>query len=327
MQWFISHQSALEYWRHALAPYALAKTKLRIKKLPDTTRGTKELWAADSLSLSKPLHILVGSDNARKTTRTLRCHISTGVFPSGSFLRATPNLVVSSPELCFMQMASELPFVALIALGYELCGGYRLDRDTETEQGFRNDIALSSVAKLKTYAENTPKLKGRKTALRALQHITDGSASPMETILCMLLTLPYRLGGYGFPLPQLNHCVTVSASLGTNARAAQKAKLYCDLFWPSHRVDIEYDSDAYHTGSDRIAKDAIRRNALSSAGITVLTVSRLQIVRTDELYKVAEILCRLLDRRLKCPMPEFATHHEALHKQLLATISSLTNCT
>jgi hypothetical protein len=140
----------------------------------------------------------------------------------------------------------------------------------------------------------------------------------------MLLTLPYRLGGYGLPLPQLNYCITAPSSPSVHSEiASRKAKFYCDLYWPSHRVDVEYDSDAHHTGSDRIAKDALRRNALSSAGIIVLTVSRLQIVNADELYKVAKILSKFLNKRLKYSQPEFAARHKVLHKQLLPTVLSV----
>jgi len=262
-------------------------------------------------NLTLPLHVLVGSDNARKSCKSLHCHISSGRFPDGSFIQMASGLIVCSPELCFLQMAGELHFIDLVEFGYEICGRYRIGKENAPGQGFRDDLPLTSVAKLCSYITKATGLKGRTNALKALRFIADGSASPMETVLTMLLTLPYRIGGYGFPLPMLNHRIEVT----TNARKSKK--YYCDLYWPSGQVDVEYDSDAFHTGPDRIAKDAIRRTALMSAGIAVVTISRKQLYDVRELREVAELLSQLLGKRLRYPKKEFAVRHAQLRRQLL----------
>ena len=225
------------------------------------------------------------------------------------------GLAVTSPELCFLQMASELPLVGLVALGYELCGGYRLDPESAKDKGFRIDRPLASVESLSSYVARTSGSKGNKNALKALRFIMDGSASPMETILAILLVFPHRLGGYGFPKPLLNHRIDASASV---RKATGKSNYYyCDLYWPDEKVDVEYDSDVYHTGSNRIAQDAIRRNALSSMGITVVTVSRRQVVDTLKLRELAEELSKLLGRRLRYTITEFSYRNAKLLEQLL----------
>ena len=163
--------------------------------------------------------------------------------------------------------------------------------------GFRGDSPLASVASLGSYAARAAGKKGRKNALKALRFIENGSASPMETVLAILLVLPYRLGGYGFPKPLLNYRIEIPASIG---KTAGKSKYYyCDLYWPDRKVDVEYDSDTYHTGSERIAQDATRRNALSSTGITVVTVSRSQVIRGSKMREFTEVLSKLLKRRLQ----------------------------
>jgi hypothetical protein len=256
----------------------------------------------------------VGGDNARKVSKKLQCHISSLQFPHGSFIQAKEGLVVSSPELCFVQMAGELSLVELIALGYELCGSYRLDSASEQQRGFRGDVALSSVSKLGAYVSRATGLKGRKNAQRALRFIADGSASPMETVLVMLLCLPYLLGGYGFPLPLLNCPVEVQ---NKTKGARGKSRFYCDLYWGDEQVDVEYDSDAYNVKSEQIAQDAIRRNTLSSAGVAVVTVTRRQIVDMVKFREVARALSKLLDKRLQCPVPEFGVRHAWLRGQIL----------
>ena len=272
------------------------------------------LYAEKFWGLDLPLHVLVGSRNARKVNRNMRCHVSPGEFPDGSFVQIDSGLVVSSPELCFLQMAGKLPLIGLVALGNELCGKYRLGKENADGKGFRGDSPITSVDSLNSYAAKVAGLKGRKSALMALPFIADGSASPMETILAMLLVLPYRLGGYGFPMPLFNYRIDVKVGAG---KTAGKSKYYCDLYWPDKKVAVEYDSDAYHTGSERIEQDAIKRNALSSMGVTVVTMSRLQVIETSKLRESAEVLSRLLGKRLKCPAKEFKYRHAELRDQLL----------
>ena len=345
MPWIISHRSALEYWRSASAGVALPGNKLRITKLPKKTMDAGGLLCGDTLGLSMPLHILVGSGNARKTARRLDCHVSTGQFPSGSFIKVTPKMAVCSPELCFLQMASELALPELVVLGYEFCGGYRLDKTGEPQRGFRDDGPLTSVARLGAYLARTSGMKGHKNASRAMRYLVEGSNSPMETVLCMLLTLPYRLGGYGFTQPLLNGDLGVAngrakttGAVRNSARSREAAgtiavmrratkqvrasKFYGDLYWPDKRVDVEYDSDAYHSASDKHYKDSTRRNTIVAAGLTVLTVSRWQIIHTEELRKVAGALSARLGKRLKCSYPEFSYRHRILRSRLLPKISA-----
>ena len=284
-------------------------------KPPDNPLSVEELRAEKFWGLTMPLHVLVGSDNARKLNRYLHCYISSGEFPNGSFVRMNSGLTVSSPELCFLQMASELSLVDLVALGYEFCGVYRLDQENSEGKGFHGDLPLTSISSLSSYIAKAVGLKGRKKAQKALCFIADGSASPMETILSMLLTLPYRLGGYKFPKPLLNY--RIETPVNVDESNGKSKNYYCDLYWADKKVDVEYDSDTYHTGPERIAQDAIRRNALSRMGITVVTVSRRQVVEASQMRELAEILSKLLGKRLQHPIKELTYRNAKLLNQLL----------
>jgi len=338
MKWIFSHQTALEIWRKAPARSIETSTKLRNMKPPVKPIDTKELKIEKLQNLSLPLHVLVGSLNARKASKSLSCHISLAVIPEWSFIRMPSGLIVSSPELCFLQMAGELTFIDLIVLGYELCGTYRLDREDNPVKGFRNDLPLTNTGKLKSYADKAVNLKGCKNARRAISFIADGSASPMETILTMLLTLPYRFGGYGFPKPLLNYRIDAPLSTddsysdfptlitidSTGIKSSipmneliNKSKFSCDLYWHDSKVAVEYDSDAFHVGPDRIEKDAIRRNTLTSAKITMITASRRQVTDAKKLRELAEALSKLLGKRLNYPVKEFALRQANLMDKLL----------
>ena len=339
MKWIISHQSALEFWRRAQAENALAEKRLRAMKFQAKPIDIVELQAENFYGLTTPLHVLVGACNARKVNRNLQCHVNTVELPHGSFIRMDSGMVVSSPELCFLQMAGELPFVDLVALGYELCGNYRLatgndpagqnttgNDESAENRGFRDDLPLTSVSNLISYIAKAIGSKGRKNAMKALHFVADGSASPMETILAIMIILPYRLGGYGFPKPLLNYCIEEPSANKSNPKSTSKPKVYyCDLYWPEEKVDVEYDSDAYHTGSARIEQDAIRRNALTNMGITVITVSRRQVIAALKMRELAKVLSRLLRKRLRYPRTEFTYRQAKLLEQLLPKLPTTCN--
>ena len=73
----------------------------------------------------------------------------------------------------------------------------------------------------------------------------------------------------GLPQPSLNRFIPLNAA---EQKALNRSYFFCDLYWEQAKLAIEYDSDAEHSGSERIASDAARRNALLSLGITVITV-------------------------------------------------------
>jgi len=232
-------------------------------------------------------------------------------------------------------MASELPLIKLIMLGFELCGTYSLsgfagtnntyvyknsgvdgNRDaagtegatgaaaiaasatltTSALSGFYSRPQLTSVSKLSAFVDRMEGADGVKNARKALNYIADGSASPMETILVMLMILPYRLGGYGLPVPELNSRITPVKEIRSNS---SKSFYSCDLLWRDANLAVEYDSNQYHTGAERIASDSKRRNVLNAIGITVYTVTSKQIYSYKELEKVAKLLAIRLGKRLR----------------------------
>jgi len=317
VDWVISHRSALEFWRKASARAVLTKKLPRVDarpiELPTEPLDAGTLHDENYYGLTLPLEILVGSSNARKVNRNLICHTYKWRDNEENFVRVSPGLAVCSPELCFVQLANRLSLIELIEIGYELCGGYRLDKLQNPSRGFRDDFPLTSVADLSAFIDRATRHKGLVGAARATQFILDNSKSPRETTLAMLLTLPYRLGGYGFEKPRLNYRIDVSGEFGKKAGK----QYFCDLFWPEARLAVEYDSDAYHALPERIAEDAIRKNDLTSVGITVYTMTNRQVTNSIQLQKLAKQLSRKLDKRLKLKKPEFDTRHNELRQLLL----------
>jgi len=250
----------------------------------------------------------------------VKTHIISQPLVEGCAIDVGKGLYVASPELCLLQMANELPYAKLIELGLEFCGDYALYTQENTGEikntfanrdSFYQDIhnedpdlyrdgfyyrnQLTNLKKLAAFVDRAVGMQGRPRMQSALNHINDGSYSPMETILTIMLTLPYKLGGYKLPMPVLNHRVDLSHSARYNT---SRSYLVCDLFWPDARVAVEYDSDRHHTGAERIASDAIRRNTLAAMGIQVITVTRRQLRDINEFEKVARLLAAYLGKRL-----------------------------
>ena len=95
------------------------------------------------------------------------------------------------------------------------------------------------------------------------------------------------LGGYGFSFPALNKRITLTKSA---RKHFSKDYYVCDMYWPDEKVAVEYDSDQHHTGSDRIASDSKRRNALATSGVRVISVTKQQLMNSSELESAARTI-------------------------------------
>jgi very-short-patch-repair endonuclease len=297
--------------RHSSINTAIKRVR---RKSPGQLPPSGELRFDNPLDLQPPFDILVSSANARKVNRWMQCHVCGAHFPDGSFVDMGHGMLVSSPELCYLQMAETLSLLDLIKLGFEFCGTYRYDSDAENDAGFRAELSLTSKSRIAAFLARMPGARGHKLAEKALNYVLDNSASPMETVLALMLCLPYRLGGYGFPAPQMNHRVSVTQE----ARKASKKRYYlCDLFWPDAKLDLEYDSNAYHANTIRIAEDSSRRNALAYMGVSVITVTGNQISNDSEMHRVAQLLSKSLEKRVRCSDKSFPKRRMVLREHLL----------
>jgi len=329
----ICSKTALEYWRLYGRESAVNFAKQRGEGLPAGHEKHAAKWDLMSLGLSQPINLMVGDQNSKRKTKIFQTRVYTGPIPDGSIVRIGDWLSVCSPEFCFFQMAGELPLVKLIELGFELCGSSSLAAGSEPnsipadepEYGAGNPDKtlygyqqLTNTKALKTFTKYMAGVRGQKKAYRALRYIADGSASPMETILFMLLTLPHKLGGFELPAPELNKRIDLKTTVKQRAKHVSEKTFYiCDLFWPKANLAVEYDSDIYHTGADRIAKDAKKRLDLEARGITPITVTSSQIRNAIEFENLAGALAKKLNKRLRYQGANFSRNNQQLRSLLL----------
>lgn len=129
-----------------------------------------------------------------------------------------------------------------------------------------------------------------------MKWVVDKSNSPMETGLVLYLCLPVRLGGDGFKFPDMNP----ETPLGKRAsRMLGYGLMCCDLHWVDERTVVEYDSDKEHMSSQRLSRDAIRRNVLGYKDVNVITVRKPMLLAPLTFNDVAKQLARQLGRRLR----------------------------
>ncbi|MEG2025723.1 MAG: hypothetical protein RRZ85_09280 [Gordonibacter sp.] len=324
MKIVISHNSALEYWRSSTPPQqdspCTAKARTLDRQQPSLAQ-IENLGLRQYGVLSEPVHVLARGSKARKPTGKAGHHTSIIELPEGALVGiatcGSGKLYVSSPELCFIQMAGQFTLPQLIELGFEFCGLYSLtDNDP---RGFFPRHPLTSIEKLRKFSDRSGGLHGTKLAQRALRFVVPNAASPRETALTMLLCLPCALGGYGLDKPELNFRRNADRR---NRRLSDKSFYRCDLCWPERKLAVEYDSDLHHTGSERIASDSRRRNALTSLGMTMLSVTKKQINNYTEFDRASRQIARHLGKRIQPRSKDFVSKQFELRAYLLGrTIS------
>lgn len=304
----LSHITALEYWRAARTTERSYRSVASVKPLLEKSPGSKSIKTSDFGGLSRPLHVLVDSDRTRRSSKDVISHVRKGALPSGAVIDSKKGFYVCSPELCFVQMAHLLDLPQVIELGYEFCGTY----DVSSGEIIQCD-PLTSVKKLNSFALRAKGMAGRKKALRALRYVTEFSASPKETVLTMLLCLPYLLGGYGLTMPVLNYRI----DMNKEARViVGKNYCMCDLYWPDSKLAVEYDSDEFHTGPERIAQDSARRTALAAMDVSVITVTNKQLSSSGLFNKLAHVIAAHTGKYLQYRDPEFTRACLHLRKSL-----------
>ena len=144
---------------------------------------------------SAPVHVLVEGSQGARDTPVVKKHRTTVAFPRGSFVKVAPSVLVSSPELLFLQMAKALAFGELVALGFELCGCYPLS-DELSSSLVRSP--LTTPSRLSAFVARARNHDGVQLARRAVRHVMAKSASPYGNRACSLGVYFFARRWFGF---------------------------------------------------------------------------------------------------------------------------------
>ena len=253
-------------------------------------------WLAPSLieQSGGSVHGLVFHQGYHKRADGPRWHLWQTV-PEGAFAPAGEKSFVSSPEFCFLQMASVLSLPELVMLGMELCSGYCLDPSEDEGLGKRN-VPLTSREKLAGFLARASGLRGYRQAQKALAFVLNHAASPMETAVVMLLHLPYRYGGYGLPAPTLNLAIPLK---GQARKLYGAAECYGDICWEKPPLDLEYLGVEAHVGSAKMIADRSRTLAIAEMGFEVIEITKEQVFDLEAFDIIARRIAKTLGHRLR----------------------------
>lgn len=170
-------------------------------------------------------------------------------------------------------------------------------------------IPLTTCRRINRAIAHAPWLHGVKSARAVMQYVRDGSASPMETAMAMLLTAPSRIGGMGFEPGILNGEIHADEGLRR-----------IDLLWPRYRLGLEYQGKEPHEGWRKRIEDDERRNVIVSTGINVMAVYFQDLVRSDRLDCLVRNIARAMGRRIRVRVRDHRHRQMVLQSKVLPPI-------
>ena len=249
-----------------------------------------------ALGIGLPVSVMCPKDIDRRKNRWCKTVVRPGSIPENSFaLLGTMHgdqVIIASPELCFLQAAQVFDFPRLVIFGTELCGIYIYDSSAEYEQRSREPV--TNVKKIRHFLEKARDCRGRRRALRALQYILDRSNSRVETMLAVLSMLRMSDGGYRLKLPVMNFLIPFSKE---GECLMDGHACYGDLGWLPDKLILEYDSDISHLSSSQHAKDKRRDSAIAVSGYRVIHVTKQDVSSRKKLDELFTMLRKLLGMR------------------------------
>lgn len=276
---YLSHFSAYELLRYARVKHAKivrCKTCYSVYEMHDR-KTLKQLHNKICViaKFKNKLDVIINSNIEKPRFNFVNFHHVKTKLQANNFLmikvdddvlqeQVFDKICISSAELCYLQLSKYLKQQELILYTMELCGTYAIDRNSEI--GFASNLVpITNITLLKSMLK---KLKGRyiansKNAIKTLNWLAEGSASPAETKLFLLLCGPRYLGFFQIKKFNLNMKVKLS----------KEAKSICgfdvirpDMSLPEKKFALEYDSKRFHENVDQNQNDKIRALSLKHDG-------------------------------------------------------------
>ena len=293
MSILLSHNSSLERLRSVPPQVDTAHTVPDVLPMSQFAKAERMLSERDFRELGlqqRPIHKLVPSSrhaNKGDTVCVHRCRLEE--LPSGLVRQVANGLYCAGPEMTYIQMAGETSLIGAVVLGHEFCGTY--SHFAQMISGFYERPPLTSVSHLEEAVVTLCDMHGAAAARTALRWVRDGSASPMETVVSCMLTMPNDLGGFGFVLPKLNHKVKLNAA---EARIAGTDEPRIDTAYPSSLVGVEFDGLDYHRDAEH---DRMRREALAHKGWAIYVLNVDELTTYSKLKEKVALLDKIPRRR------------------------------
>lgn len=270
-------------------------------------------------SRSAPLNVAVPHERLRLRVKGTKSTIFAKGLPEASFVRAG-NVLLSSPELLFLEMGRFMAPEVQLLFGMELCGSFTRDAaNPRNAQATFFVPAATSTQRIRSFLDSCHGVEGIKQAREVLAYVVDNAWSPMEAVVAALATLPLEMLGYGLAPITLNERVETKG-------AGEKETRVPDLLVQGTSAGLNYDGVGHqdlkgvvdaalnlatHPGEESSAKelegalaaarigvlgDKRRDRDLSARGYTVLPVTKEDLYELGGLDRVMRQLIAIVER-------------------------------
>ena len=172
---------------------------------------------------------------------------------------------------------------------------------------------LTSVETLEEYIAKSAGKRGILQFKKALTLCADGSASPLESRLYLLLCADIWTGGEHWPRPALNQRIDFD-----DAARLLSSRTYAvaDLLWKDQQVCIEVNGKSFHADKNGFTIESGRTAALESMGHRVLNINYAQMADFDQLETMLETFAETLGFPLQRRTAAFIKRKRAWHQAL-----------
>lgn len=299
---YLSHDSAVRYWLTKTGDECVPESAdvRTLARASGRVRDVKEACLPIDYSRTRPLHVLVPNRESAHASAAVVPHVWSGPLPGGSFCALSGQNCVSSPEFSLVQMARGRSLPEVMRLALYLCGRFSISDAGHGYVGSR--LPLTSPESIARFLEGVPRGHGTAAVREVLRYLVPDAASPAEVLLVSAFVLPPRLGGWCMPPISVNQRIDVDPWLRPVAGADY---FVGDIYIPSVRGDVEFDSYEYHTGRYRLDHTQARRNVLEVMHVKTMSATWGQI-NTFERF---ETFIRMVKVRFGIPERSF-THEE-----------------
>ncbi|HJA29978.1 MAG TPA: hypothetical protein IAA15_10505 [Candidatus Olsenella pullicola] len=266
---------------------------------------------------ARPLSLASFSRETRSQSSLVDPRAFLARLPEGSFLeviredgtpfgseRVPVRLFVESPGISLVGFARRLlklvrggaisedaAFVRLLSLAMEACGLYARDPCAPLTGECAYDVeSVGSADDLRLQLGELSRLQGLRLAREVASYAKDGSGSPGETLLSLVMRLPPRRGG--IPLPDFVENEPVEWP--EDARDVVKHQtMRPDFHWPKHRVASEYNGGA-HGQSSAYVEDSFRVQDYAACDIALVPATYDDIRNAASLERFVRLVAKKL---------------------------------
>lgn len=294
---YATDKTALELIRSGAMPRDYASVAFAPADMLDAASNARDIKQlverSDTIArLTQPYMVLVPEHAHRRNSKLITCRALSASITEPYLVSIDEDCLCVTPELLFILYGQKHSFATSVQLGLELCGTYTLPAFSDNECFTTYDLPVLTTAKsIREFIARNPGIYGAKRAKRFARILRNGSASPMETVLFLLLCLPVSEGGYGLPLPEFNADLPVIQYLGSMHVPQIR---YGDLVYRAARVVLEYQSSEHHAGVEKRESDEDRRDDIEATGYTVMFITPSRIKDFDRFEAVVQRLARYL---------------------------------